>query len=379
MALADIVIQKIKEEGPISFRDFMEMALYYPELGYYTSHADKIGTKGDYYTSSNLTSVFGAMIGRQLEEMWATLGEEAFTIVEYGAGTGRLCHDILDYLKSNQKLYEQLRYCIIEKSPAMRTKERVHLDGKVSWHESIDEIRGFTGCVLSNELLDNFSVHRVVMQDELMELFVDYRDGFTEIPKPASAQLKNYFSELNVTLSEGYCTEVSLEAVTWIQEVATALSKGYVITIDYGYLSQDLYNAQRSQGTLMCYSKHQINDCLYEDIGLQDITAHVNFSGLHHWGVKSGLQGSGFTDQAHFLLGLGFVDYLNKSRGEGNISLSAFKQDAFLKHTLLFDMGSRFKVFIQHKGVPYSLLSGLKLAEPVATTFASEDILPQLV
>jgi SAM-dependent MidA family methyltransferase len=349
----------------------MEMALYYPELGYYTSDADKIGTKGDYYTSSNLTSVFGVMIGRQLEEMWATLGEEPFTIVEYGAGTGRLCHDILDYLKNNHKLYEQLRYCIIEKSPAMRTKERVHLHEKVSWHESIDEIRGFAGCVLSNELLDNFSIHRVVMQEEPMEVFVDYQDGFAELLKPASPELKDYFSELNVVLPKGHCAEVSLEAVRWIHEVAMALDKGYVMTIDYGYLSAELYSAQRRQGTLMCYSKHQINDCLYEDIGLQDITAHVNFSALHHWGIKAGLADSGFTDQAHFLLGLGFVEYLNGSRIEGNFSLNAFKQDAFLKHTLLFDMGNKFKVFIQHKGVPYSLLSGLKLAEPAASTVAA--------
>lgn len=371
MPLADIVIQEIKDNGPLSFHDFMDIALYYPELGYYTSAADKIGTSGDYYTSSNLTPIFGAMIARQLEEMWTNLGEEPFTIVEYGAGTGRLCHDILDHLKNNHKLYDQLRYCIIEKSPSMQARERVHLYEKVSWHASIDEIAGFSGCVLSNELLDNFPVHRVVMLDELMEIFVDHHDGFIEILKPASAELKNYFSELNVILPPGYCTEANLQAVTWIQDIAAALHKGYVMTIDYGYLSTQLYSSQRRGGTLMCYSKHMLNDHPYEEIGMQDITAHVNFSALHHWGAKAGLADSGFTDQAHFLLGLGFVDYLNNSRTEDNISLNAYKQDAFLKHTLLFDMGSRFKVFIQHKGVQHAQLSGLKLAEPAEATFAA--------
>src|ERR1700716_3338525 len=101
MELSEIIKQRIKMEGPISFRDFMEMALYYPGLGYYTSKQDIIGCNGDFYTSSNLTEVFGAMIGKQLEEMWRLTGEEEFTIVEFGAGTGALCHDILDYLKGN--------------------------------------------------------------------------------------------------------------------------------------------------------------------------------------------------------------------------------------------------------------------------------------
>src|SRR5437868_3760940 len=103
MTLSEIIIKKIRENGPIPFRDFMEMALYYPELGYYTSPKDKIGTNGDYYTSSSLTPAFGAMIGRQIEEMWSMSGENKFTIVEYGAGTGSLCYDILQYLKQNRK------------------------------------------------------------------------------------------------------------------------------------------------------------------------------------------------------------------------------------------------------------------------------------
>src|ERR1700709_1829413 len=105
MELSEIIMQRIGREGPVSFHDFMDMALYYPELGYYNRPDDQIGEKGDFYTSSSLTSVFGAMIGKQLEEMWHLTGEGDFTIVEYGAGTGLLCRDILDYLKNNQPLY----------------------------------------------------------------------------------------------------------------------------------------------------------------------------------------------------------------------------------------------------------------------------------
>ena len=362
MTLTEIIIQRIQKEGPISFHDFMEMSLYYPELGYYTSAKDKIGEKGDFYTSSNLTAAFGAMIGRQLEEMWKLLEQKPFTIVEYGAGTGSLCHDILDYLKNNEKLFEKLQYCIIEKSPAMREKEKTHLHEKVSWYDSIQAIPEITGCIISNELLDNFSVHQVIMQDELMEVFVDYQNGFVKLLKPAEKILTDYLSELNVILPKGFQTEINLEATQWIKDISTSLKKGFVITIDYGYLSSELYSNRRSSGTLICYNKHQINDHPYHDIGEQDITSHVNFSALCHWGFKNGLECSGFTDQAHFLLALGFKDYLRKAEDkEQNISHLAIK-DAFLTHTLLTDMGSKFKVLIQQKGMPKKELLGLKFS-----------------
>src|SRR5215212_8797130 len=124
MSLTEIIIQKISSEGPISFRDFMEMALYYPGQGYYTSSREKIGKQGDYYTSSFLTSLFGQLIAKQFEEMWLLTGRKEFTVVEYGAGTGRLCNDILNALKNNQELYDNLHYCIIERSDAMREKQK---------------------------------------------------------------------------------------------------------------------------------------------------------------------------------------------------------------------------------------------------------------
>src|ERR1700733_3381368 len=204
MSLAKLIIERIKEQGPVSFRDFMEMSLYHPGLGYYHADRDKVGESGDFYTSPCLGSLFGDMIARQLEEMWIQAGKTAFTLVEYGARTGLLCRDILRALRTNMELYDRLHYYIIEKSAFMREKERSILqetDGsglqeKVSWLESIGDIPPITGCILSNELIDNFSVHRVVMEDELMEVFVDYDGAFAELLRPAGQALKEYLDEL---------------------------------------------------------------------------------------------------------------------------------------------------------------------------------------
>jgi SAM-dependent MidA family methyltransferase len=361
MSLSEIIIEKIKREGPVSFRDFMEMSLYYPELGYYTSVNDKIGKNGDYYTSSDLTSIFGAIIGKQMEEMWEVAGMEPFTIIEYGAGTGLLCHDILEYLKNNMKLYDELHYCIIEKSPVMRKKQQAHLHEKVSWHNSTQEMPAVTGCLLAHEVVDNFSVHQVVMKEALMEVFVDYKNGFIELLQPAKRKLVNYFRELNVSLSREFRTEINLEAIEWQKEIATCLKKGFVITIDYGYPSFELYRECRSDGTLMCYNKHMINNDPYSNIGKQDITAHVNFSALNHWGLKYGLVPCGFTNQAAFLLSLGFEHYLSTMNEQpGGDIMAMCRKQAFLKYTLLIDMGSKYKVLIQQKGLPEKELSGLK-------------------
>jgi len=360
MLLSEIIIERIKKEGPLSFRDFMEMALYYPELGYYNSKKDKIGAEGDFYTSANLTAAFGAMIARQMEEMWQILEKKPFKIVEFGAGTGLLCHDILDYLKNNSSLYNSLSYCIIEKSSSMREIQKKHLHDKVSWYNFIQEIPEINGCILSNELIDNFSVHQVIMKDQLQEIFVDYKDFFIEILKPAKKELTDYFSDLKVQLPEGFLTEVNLEAKSWIKDISQSLQKGYVITIDYGSLSAELYNNHRSCGTLLCYYKHQKNDNPYQFIGQQDITTHINFSAISHWGSQYGMDCCGIVDQAQFLLALGIKEYQNSTLKNNPNNLALVLQESIINYRLLIDMGMKFKVLIQQKGVPEYPLSGLK-------------------
>jgi len=370
MPLSDIIKNKILEQGPISFHDFMEMALYYPGLGYYTSSPDKIGKQGDYYTSPYFTNVFGNVIARQLEEMWRLTSKQDFTIVEYGAGMGSLCVDILQQLKHSKEFYKKLKYCIIEKSETMRQKEKKIIDSdlineKISWYDTIDEIPSFTGCVLANEVLDNFSVHKVIMkQNELKEIFVGYDHGFFEMLKPAQDDLKEYFTALGIELPNDFCAEVNLEAIEWLKNISSTLEKGFVLTIDYGYPSSELYQSYHRLGTIVCYNKHTVNDLPYSNIGQQDITAHVNFSALNFWGAKNGLINCGFTNQSQFLLGLGLTEHLRKLEEKENNSFEV-RKNLMLLHTLLMSMGKKFKVLIQQKGLNNPLLSGLQFCQPL--------------
>lgn len=347
-SLPELIIRKIREQGPISFRDFMEMALYYPGLGYYTSDRSKIGKKGDYYTSPNLTPAFGEMLGKQIEEMWRITGEKDFTIVEMGAGTGLLSMDVIEYLKRDPEIFSRLDYRIVEKSPALQKEQQERLGNNVRWCRTIRELSGMNGCVFSNELVDAFPVHQVVMQERLMEVFVDHKDGFVEMLNPAPDELNDYFTELGVVLPEGYRTEVNLDAVKWVQELSRIIRKGFVITIDYGYPSSELYQEYRNRGTLMCYHDHNANEDPYMHIGEQDITSHVNFSALSHRGKMNGLETCGFTDLAHFLMGLGIDEYLKKEREKNPVNY--WKKMLPVK-TLLMEMGETFKILIQKKRV----------------------------
>jgi len=369
-SLAEVVKNKIQKEGAISFRDFMEMALYYPQLGYYSSVSDKIGKDGDFYTSPYMTDVFGHVIAKQLEEMWQLAGKTDFAIVEYGAGMGSLCIDILKQLKNNKAFYKKLKYCIIEKSEAMRLKEqdainKNSISEKVYWYNSIDEIPPFTGCVIANEVVDNFSVHKIVMSENgMMEVFVDHKNGFVEVLKPAPDVLKDYFRDLKVELPTGFCTEVNLQAIEWIKNISSSLEKGFVLTIDYGYPSAELYQSDHRMGTIVCYNKHTVNDLPYKNIGEQDITAHVNFSALNLWGIKNGLTHCGFTNQSQFLLSLGLAEHLRKieENEAGNFEI---RKKLTLIHNLLISMGKKMKVLVQQKGLDHPFLSGLKFTQPL--------------
>ena len=360
--LTNIIIDTIKKDGPISFHDFMEMALYYPGLGYYTSPTEKIGKVGDYYTSPYLTNLFGDMIARQLEEMWLKLDKAPFTIVEYGAGPGALCNDILTQLKSNPEFYDALNYCIIEKSPAMREQQQKLLHEKVQWKNAINEIKGFNGCVLANEVLDNFAVHLVERKDELMEIFVGYENGFIELLRPADSSLTEYLDQLKVQLPVGYRAEINLQAVDWISEIAASMNRGFVLTIDYGNTSGGLYTEARRSGTLLCYHKHSINENFYSNIGQQDITAHVNFSALNHYGLQRGLNTIGLTTQIHFLQSLGLASHLRKIESDPGNGLESNMKRIMLINNFLMDMGRKMKVLIQQKGLDNPRLMGLQFA-----------------
>jgi len=357
MPLQDLIINTIRKRGPLSFYDFMEMALYSPEQGYYAAPREQIGEAGDFYTSPYLTGLFGEMLAAQLEEMWRILDRRPFTIVECGAGTGLLCRDILRQLQNNRELFDHLQYIIVEKSGWMRQKEQTLLEAegflpKLRWAASLRDLPHIHGCILSNELVDNFAVHQVVMQDDLMEVFVAFENGFREILRPAPLNLREYLQAFQITLPQGFRAEINLEATEWIRDAAAILSSGFVLTIDYGHSAGELYS--RESGTLACYHRHQVGHCPYEHIGEQDITTHVNFSALDHWGRRHGLDHCGYTSQTRFLQGLGLTARLHR------LDISAPQLRTLLA------MGNKFKVLIQRKGLGRVCLSGLQFAQHLA-------------
>lgn len=365
--LAGIIREKIRAQGPIPFHEFMDICLYFPGLGYYTSGKNRIGADGDYYTSPWFSNLFGELIARQLVEMWRCMGKPAFTIIEHGGGNGSLCADILGELKKEQAMYRSLRYCIVEKKGRHDRSARFEAPGTLKWYDSLQEIPKMEfGCFLSNELVDNFPISQVVMNAELMEVYVDYNNGFVETFVPAAEPLKNYLRRMNVGLPRGYRTEINLQANDWLRDVSGKIEKGFVMTIDYGYLAPEYFSPRHSKGTLLCYHRHSVNGSPYLHIGEQDITAHVNFSALIHWGAENGLDCCGYTDQASFLRGLGLAEHLKKKESQQQIiDTSGVVKHAMMIHSFLSGMGRRFKVLVQKKGIQKPQLSGLRFCQPL--------------
>lgn len=364
------IIGSIKSKGPISFEEFMNMALYYPELGYYTKDSTKIGRAGDFYTSSHLHPIFGAMLGRQMEEMWEAINRpDVFNIAEMGAGMGYVAKDMLAYLeargKGQEALFEHLKYTIIELNPLVKTRQQELLSGfadKVHWVSDLRQLEPGKGCFLSNELLDAFPVRVVEMDGELKEIHVSVAgENFREVKLPCSKEVEEYFKEFSVTLHEGYRTEVCLRVKDWLREVAEKVL-GFIVTIDYGYPAWDYYSEDRNRGTLLCYYQHQVNENPYQNIGEQDLTAHVNFSALKKWGEEMGMQTLGFCTQGAYLVSLGI---------DAVISELGYSEDAFelakIKGLILPQgMGESHKVLIQSKGIAAPKLSGFDLRNQLA-------------
>ncbi|WP_456465836.1 class I SAM-dependent methyltransferase [Persephonella sp.] len=366
--LVSIIKDRIKKEGEISFRDFMDMALYYPELGYYTSPEEKIGGHGDFYTASELDRAFGELLGKQFVEIYTKIGEEKFRIVEIGAGKGYLAFDILKFLQENYpEVFRNTTYTIIEKSPyhIKTQKEILSVFENVEWIQDIIDFEdeSITGVVFSNELFDSFPVHLVrKIKGKIYEVFikVDEENNVQEILKEVSEEILKYIAQLNINIPEGMQTEINLDAVDYIQKIGKKLKKGFVITIDYGYPSAELYKPYRMKGTLLCYYRHRYSENFYENVGMQDITSHVNFSALKYYGMIAGLDFTGFTDQAHFLTNLGLMEIFEKLQEKNDYE--SFERLNRLKTLVLpKGMGEKFKVLVQHKNIKDPSIKGLDM------------------
>jgi SAM-dependent MidA family methyltransferase len=350
----------------------MELALYHPQYGYYmrqpggTDH-ERIGWSGDFYTSSDVHPILGRAIAAQARQMDDFLGRPTpFTIVEMGAGKGLLARDCLAAIHARQDDFaSRVRYLLIERSPAMRLLQQQHLapwletPGLVTWIEGLDALapQSVTGLFFSNELVDAFPVHRIqVGAGQVKELFVDDRGGgFEERLMPLSdPALERHLQRLNPTWPDGYRTEVNLQALEWMEQVAQRVDRGFVLTIDYGHTAQDLYGPDRKHGTFLCYFQQLTGDVPYVRIGEQDMTAHVDFTSLATVGAAAGLSLTGFTNQMSFLMGLGvdeMIGQLDPESPEFGAAIQLLKPDG---------MGRTFKILVQHRGIERPELDGLK-------------------
>lgn len=351
--LGEILKERIRKQGRITFADFMETALYYPELGYYTSSRERVGAGDDFFTSPATHPVFAALISIQLEQMWHLLGCPAdFTVVEMGAGKGLLAQDILGYLpRLSPRLAETMKYITTERDKVSVIKGNAETPPK-----------NITGCFLSNELLDALPAHRIMAQDgRIKEIYVTVRNyNFVEvIDDPSTPRLEEQLSQEGIALPEGYRTEVNLNIAPWMEQVAASLKKGFVITIDYGYAAEELYAPARNRGTLMTYYRHNCGSDPYIRIGTQDITTHVDFTAAILAGERRGLDLVALTGQRQFLLNLG-IDAFLKALAEKGLSYQEYLANRYSMLELVREEGmGNFKVLIQSKGIATAPLYGI--------------------
>ncbi|MFO5528548.1 MAG: class I SAM-dependent methyltransferase [Cuspidothrix sp.] len=310
----------------ITFAEYMDMVLYHPQYGYYSSDV-KIGFRGsDFFTSASLGADFGELLAKQFYQMWEILDQPIyFSLVEMGAGQGILASHILNYIKQEYPdFFAAVKYIIVEKSSTLKQEQQQLLqDFSVKWC-NLEEIepKSLTGCCFSNELLDAFPVHQFTLEaGELREIYVTIAENNSQpifievIGEPSTPQLAEYFDLVGINLSQntyenGYRSEINLAALDWLSIVSDCLERGYVLTIDYGYHADRYYHPQRRQGTLQCYYQHRHHDNPYINIGRQDITAHVDFTALSVWGESCGLKKVGWTQQGLFLMALGIGERL---------------------------------------------------------------------
>jgi SAM-dependent MidA family methyltransferase len=336
----------------------MELALYHPEHGYYSSGKAKLGKMGDYYTSPCVHPAFGEILGRFIYRASEVIDAPDFTVVEMGAGKGFLALDILDSLKRNySEFYDRLNFIIIEQSPRLRQDEKEilkeHLK-KIEWIDSLTYLarESISGVFVSNELVDSFPFHRCKFKDgKLLEIFVGlHDDSFVEIlGEPSSSELKAYFQNYDLRFEDGQEVEVNLRAGELLSDVASALSQGFVLTIDYGFLAPELYSPVRMKGTFRCFHQHRLSENPYINIGEQDITADVDFSNLVRIGGSAGLNTVKYTTQGQFLVDWGILDVLE---AYSSSDISSEKSRMAIKNLFLPGlMGDRFKVLLQAKNL----------------------------
>ncbi len=341
----------------------MACALYDPAHGFYGAGRARVGRRGDFFTNVSVGPLFGRLLARQFAEMWRRLGEPAkFAIVEQGGHHGDFAADVLAALRDwAPGCWAATTYWLVEPLTALRAvqgkKLTVWADEKVRWAESLATLPRFTGVHFSNELPDAFPVHRVVRRGgEWRERAVDWQnDRFVFVDAPLSTEALTTALALLPALPPDYETEINLAAPAWIAEVAARLERGFLLAIDYGFSRAEYYRPERTTGTLSAYAGHQREADPLARPGEIDLTAHVDFTSLAEAAVQAGLEIAGFTDQHHFMVGLGQLHFTEEI---------AEPQDMRAYKTLMHPnlMGRSFHALGLAQGIGESRLSGFRFA-----------------
>ena len=351
--LAAKLRNRIAEQGPIPFREFMSAALFDTEHGYYASGRAEIGKRGDFFTNVSVGALFGRLLARQFAEMWQRLGAPArWTIVEQGAHRGDFARDALTSLAEfAPAAFRAVSYAIVEPCEALRSAQMQALSGlPVTWCSEPGQLDAFCGVHFSNELLDAFPVHLVARRaGHWIEHYVNEAFAFTDGPL-SDARLAAHLAVFDAP--DGFVTEVNLAALDWIDAIAAKIERGYVLTIDYGYPREQYL--ERHNGTLSAYAGHQRESDPLARPGEIDLTAHVDFTSLIERADCAGLRLHGFTDQQRFLVGASRLHFTAEPALPAE--LRAFKT---LMHPAL--LGAAFKVVCFEKGdVAPESLSGFR-------------------
>jgi len=343
--------------GVLPFDHFMEQALYAPGLGYYSAGAPRFGASGDFVTAPEISSLFGGCIAKQAVELFDALG--GGDLLELGAGSGILAADLLETLAEADRLPD--RYLILELSGTLREEQRATLARRVpqlanraTWLDTLPE-GGFHGMILGNEVADALPVSRFRLAAGAVEeacVVID-GDGFSWAWRPASIPLAEQVTALVDEigpLADGYTSELCLRLTPWIASLAAALERGMLLLVDYGYPRREYYHPQRIDGTLQCHYRQQAHNDPLRLAGLQDITAHVDFTAIVEAGHAAGLAVAGYATQAHFLLGCGLDTLLATSDPDDTAAHLARMSEAKAL-TLPGEMGESFQAIALTRGI----------------------------
>lgn len=356
------LIRESMNDGPIPFSQFMQLALYAPGLGYYSAGKTKFGDAGDFVTAPELGNVFAFCLAQQCQQILSNL--DGGDILEVGPGSGTLAAHLLLTLEDQQQL--PAHYYLLELSADLRQRQRQtiedmapHLLERVHWIDTLptEKIRGI---VLANELLDAMPITLFHTGDDVTERGVNIHDNnFVWCEMPASPDLTARVDALH--LDEDYLSEINFHAEAWIRSIAKLVSSGVVLIIDYGFAAAEYYHPQRHMGTLMCHYQHRSHGDPLILVGLQDITAHVDFTAMATAAVDSEFDVLGYTSQAAFLMANG-LETLMANSDPDNARTHLEMTNQIKKLTLPSEMGELFKVMALGKNIDLDL-AGFELLD----------------